>query len=121
MPLIDLLQGSPEWHEYRKARIMATHASSIMGTNHFKSEYALWQELTPGGLPVEETAAMREGTILEPEARKLASELIGVTFEPCVYESDEFNWMAASLDGLSPCGRYILEIKCRKKRLMNMD
>ena len=55
---------------------------------------------------------------MEPEARKLASELIGIDFDPCVYESSRFPWLAASLDGYTyPTNTdgYILEIKCPKE------
>ncbi len=40
--------------------------------------------------------------------------MIGIQFEPCVCESSQYPWLAASLDGLSECTEYILEIKCPK-------
>lgn len=112
MPRVPLEQGSKEWLAYRQCHIMATAASCIMGTNPFMSALELWEEMLGLRLPITLNEAMKRGIKLEPEARELACKLIGIDFEPCVYESDKYSWQAASLDGLSACGKYILEIKC---------
>lgn len=116
MPIIQLEQGSPQWLLYRSGRIMATDTPVILGSNPFKSRLELWEEKTGLREPTKLNDAMRRGQELEPEARRLASEILGISFEPCVIESQEFPWMAASLDGLNNCinNIYILEIKCPK-------
>ncbi len=112
MPKIPLEQGTQEWLAYRQCHIMATASSCIMGTNPFMSELQLWEEMLGLRTPPVLNAAMERGIRLEPEARQLACKLIGIDFEPCVYESDKYSWQGASLDGLSACKKYILEIKC---------
>lgn len=119
MPRLNIEQGSQKWHDYRACHIMATSASVIMGSNEYKNELQLWNEMQGITLPKKPTKKMLEGVRLEPIARLIANELIGIDFEPCVYESDKYPWMAASLDGLSPCGKYILEIKCGERAHLN--
>lgn len=112
MPIIQLEQGSPEWLSYRQGKVMATCTPVILGSNPFKTKLELWEEklnLRPGP---ELNDAMKRGTELEPIARMVVEEMLGMEFTPCVYESDEHKWMASSLDGLSDCGKYIIELKC---------
>src|ERR1700722_13914293 len=115
MKIINLQQGSKEWLDYRKSKVMATDVPVILGSNPWKTTLELWEEKLDFRPPTQLNDAMRRGQELEPEARKLACELIGIEFEPCVCESSEYPWLAESLDGLSKCGRYILEIKCPKE------
>lgn len=116
MPIIELAQGSPEWLEYRKSKIMATDTPIILGSNPWKTKLELWEEKLGFREPPEMNDAMREGQLKEPLARKLSIEKLGLNFTPIVYESDEDSWMASSLDGISNCGEYILELKCPSKR-----
>jgi putative phage-type endonuclease len=115
MKIINTEQGSKEWLEYRKSKIMATDVPVILGSNPWKTKFELWEEKLGFRPAPQLNDAMRRGQLLEPEARKLACELIGIQFEPCVCESLEYPWLAVSLDGLSKCGKYILEIKCPKE------
>jgi len=52
---------------------------------------------------------MREGLRLEPIARELFAIQNGIEMFPRVVVND---WAMASLDGMSECGKYIVEIKC---------
>ncbi len=114
MPIIQLVQGSQEWLSYRQNRVMATCTPVILGSNPFKTKLELWEE-KQGLRFVEMNDAMREGQRKEPIARALIEENLGMKFIPVVYESDTHPWMAASLDGLSECSKYIIEIKCPSK------
>jgi len=114
MPRIDLEQGSPEWLKYRQAHIMATSASVIMEANPWRTSFELWEEMLGMRPAVTLNKKMEEGQKLEPKAREIASKTLGFEFTPCVYESDKFSWMAASLDGICPDNKFILEIKCGK-------
>ncbi len=114
MPKIVMEQGTDEWKAWRKTKITATSASIIMGSNPWKTQEDLWNEMLGFTPPQEMNAAMMRGSELEEPARNLFMEISGLHFEPCLYESDEFPWMAASLDGISHlelCDA-ILEIKC---------
>lgn len=120
MPRLNLEQGTSEWHSYRECHVMATSASVIMEINPFKTELELWEEMIGLRPRMKSNVAMERGTRLEPEARRLANQIIGIEFEPCVYESDKYNWMGASLDGISKCEKYILEIKCPNEKTHEM-
>ncbi len=116
MAFIELKQGSAEWLSYRQRKVMATDSPILMGTNPWKTSLELWEEKLGLREPQSLNDAMKRGQDLEEEARMLAIEKIGKEFHPCVYESDKFSFLAASLDGLSICGEHILEIKCPKEK-----
>lgn len=116
MPKINLIQNTPEWLEYRKNKLMASEISSIMGSNPWKNASDLWKDKLGMNPAIKMNAAMQRGHDLEPEARKLFNELTLFEMIPCVYESDKYPWAAASLDGMTECGTYILEIKCPKEK-----
>lgn len=116
MPVKNLEQGSIEWLNFRKSRIMATDIPIILGSNPWKSKIELWEEKLDIRPPVQLNDAMRRGQELETTARKLASELIGIEFEPVVIESTKYPWLASSLDGIGiGKNQYILEVKCPKE------
>ncbi len=115
MPVIQLVQGSPSWLTYRQGKVMATDTPVILGNNPWVTKLQRWEEKMGLRPPIEMNDAMREGHRKEPIARALIEEMLGMKFTPIVYESDIHPWMAASLDGLSECGKYIIEIKCPAK------
>ena len=120
MKIIELEQGSPEWLSWRKTVITATDASVILGNNPWDTPYICWQRKL--GLIEEKKSneAMERGKRLEPEARARFIERHGINMYPAVVESTEFNFLGASLDGLSDCQKYVLEIKCGGDKLHTM-
>ncbi len=120
MKIIDVKQGSPEWLAWRKTVITATDCSCIMGTNPWCSEYQCWQRKL--GLIPEQASneAMERGKCLEPEARAQFIERYGIDIVPIVVESTEYDFLGASLDGISELGNAILEIKCGGSKLHQM-
>src|SRR4051812_15953986 len=100
-----LEQGSQSWLDYRDDHIMATDAGIIMGSNHFKDPFRLWEEKVGFKERDPENAAMRRGRELEDEARLVFNSITKLGMVPCVCESNERPWQAASLDGISACGR----------------
>ncbi len=112
MPIIDLQQGSQEWLSYRQGKVMATDSSILMGTNQWKNPIDIWEEKLGLKEPDPSNEAMKRGQMLEDEARRLAMKELQMEFCPCVFESDKYPFLAASLDGVSMCFKLILEIKC---------
>ena len=112
MGIINLIQGSPEWLELRKNKITGTDSSVLLGSNPFKTRLELWQQKM--GLKEQDAcnAAMLRGSELEEPARLLLNEALGIDFKPAVCVSEEYSYLMASLDGLSPCGHFMCEIKC---------
>jgi putative phage-type endonuclease len=60
----------------------------------------------------EVTQAMQYGTDTESTARQSFCDYTGIFMVPCVKVHGSIPYMACSLDGLSECGTYLLEIKC---------
>lgn len=111
MRKIELEQGSPEWLQWRKGLLTATDAPMLMGVSPYVTPYKGWQRKV--GLADEQstTAAMLRGREDEPIARREFIEEYGINMTPCCIESDKYNFCGASLDGISDCGQYILEVK----------
>ncbi len=117
MKKLDLEQGSPEWHLWRKSIITATDAAVIMGISSYTTPFKLWQRKL-SLVPEQATnARMERGQLLEPLARNQFILDFGIEMIPCCVESTQYNFLGASLDGLSPCGRYILEVKCNGEKI----
>jgi putative phage-type endonuclease len=113
MPTIERLhQNTPQWHRWRMQGIGASDAPVIMGESPFKTPRTLWSIKTgrkqedPGG------PAARRGRELEWFARRAYERKTGTQMEALCLVHEEFQWMRASLDGLSFDGSTLLEIKC---------
>lgn len=120
MKRVNVEQGSQEWLSWRRTVITATDASAILGNNPWNSPYSCWQRKL--GLLEEKPAseAMERGKKLEPEARARFIDAYGMRVEPAVVESSEFDFLGASLDGISEQGDTLLEIKCGGAKLHGM-
>ena len=120
MKEIKLEQGSPEWLAWRKTVITATDASIILGNNPWDTPYTCWQRKL--GLIEEKVSneAMERGKRLEPDARDQFNGIWFKNMQPMVVESSEYDFLGASLDGISDDGKNILEIKCGGSKLHSM-
>lgn len=112
-----LKQGSPEWHDFRRGRKMASETGAIFGKDPYKDAHEISIYKLNGtqkqASPFLQKAADR-GHRLEPVARKLVEKKYGELFPPAVVEGE--NGFAASLDGMatdiSGTVTIITEIKC---------
>lgn len=111
MRRVEFDQGSQEWLTWRKGLLTATDAPMLMGASPYVTPYKGWMRKIGLAPEQQETEAMRRGKRDEPIARDWFNKEYGLEMEPCCVESDTYNFIGASLDGLSKCGRYILEIK----------
>jgi len=111
MRKINFEQGSDEWLSWRKTLLTATDASVIMGVSPYCTPYKLWQRKI-GQIPEQAvTAPMLRGQRDEPRARELFCKMYRMGLTPCCIESEKYPFLGASLDGLSDCENYIVEIK----------
>ncbi len=119
MKRFNLNQGSEEWLEFRRERIMASDAGVVIGVNPYMTPSHLWNQKK--GIINEpfENAAMIRGKLLEEEARKKAEEVLGVPIFPCVGVHDELQFMGASFDGIDIFDQFVVEIKCPGERVLN--
>lgn len=106
---VDIEQGTPEWLQLRKTKITATDAVVIMNASPWKSKMQLYKEKTSDSAPFPPNDRMLRGIELEPFARDLYSIKKGVPVHPKVMVKD---FAMASLDGISECGNFVVEIKC---------
>lgn len=109
--IVNVQQGTREWHEWRRRGIGASDAPAIMGENPWKSAEYLLQEKCAGkrsGC----NAAMARGMELEPVARGRYEARIGISVVPACLQSMQYEWLRASVDGLATDGGTVVEIKC---------
>ena len=106
--IVQLAQGSPEWHAYRQSRRNASESAAVLGLSPWMTPYQLWLVKT-GRTETRVTHAMQRGTDLEPLARAAYEEQTGLVMQPLVLEAGGYS---ASLDGMTLEGDLVLEIKC---------
>ena len=106
--IINLVQGSAEWHAYRREMRNASESPTVMGISPWVTLYQLWLTKTGRG-QADANAAMRHGTALEPAARAAYEERTGHIMQPLVVQDGAYS---ASLDGITLDGGLIVEIKC---------
>ena len=111
--VVELQQGTSQWLTWRHNGIGASEASTIMGENRFESAAMLLQEKRGSViLDSPQNEAMALGTRLEPEARELYIKKTGKDVRPVCVQSSTYDWLRASLDGLSTNHDAVVEIKC---------
>ena len=89
--IVELEQGSPEWHAWRSDGIGATNAKVAMG-KHGKGFDKLLR--------------------VKAEARTKYISRTGTIVKPVCVQSTKYKWLRASLDGLTEDHSAAVEIKC---------
>lgn len=112
MKYLDLEQGSEAWHDARRNHVTATDMAVLMGCEGCPTPLQVWERKMGLAAPIYVTDAMRRGNMLEPLVRDLYFANVGIPVMPACVESEEYPWLMASLDGISPEGTRIVEIKC---------
>jgi putative phage-type endonuclease len=105
-------QGSPEWLAYRSQGIGCSDTPAIMGVSPWRSPLELWRIKVGLAVEEEQNDAMRRGVELEPVARTLYEATTGQIVEPALVVHREYEWLRASLDGITIDGELPIEIKC---------
>ena len=101
MQIVNLIQGSADWHTHRSQHFNASDAPAMMGCSSYKTRSDLIKELATGlGQEVDAATQRRfdDGHRFEALARPLAEEIIGEDLSPCVGVNGKFS---ASFDGLT--------------------
>jgi len=110
--VIQLKQGSDQWHELRSNHIGASCAGIIMDCDPYRTRNQLWLEMIGIGEKQIENGAMRRGKELESVALDLYNQERGLSLRPMVIQSDIEPFMIASLDGITENLNSACEIKC---------
>lgn len=108
----DIEQGSASWHTWRSKVLGASDAKIVMGERRFLGKQTLIQEKIGVITPFRGNAFTREGHKLEKLARNELSELYGEVISPAIVQDSKIPYLAASLDGITPNGGEVFEIKC---------
>lgn len=112
MRIIDLVQGSQEWLEWRRGGIGGSDIPAILGISPYKDATPESVRLSKRGQEPALNFQMMRGTRLEPKVRNLIGYRHGRIYEPICIEHEEHPWARASLDGLDPAKISMIEIKC---------
>lgn len=107
----DLIQGTPEWHEFRATHFGGSDAPAMMGVSPYKTRTELLKEKAVGISREVDPAAQRrfdDGHRYEAMARPLAAAKIGEEIYPVVVSDGV---LGASLDGMTMLGDVIWEHK----------
>jgi putative phage-type endonuclease len=106
-----LKQGTAKWLAWRCLGIGASDAPAIMGENPWKTPNQILADKLGLSEPFI-NAAMERGSALEPEARRQYEKTFGVRVKPACLKSITYDWLRASVDGLSHDAQLVVEIKC---------
>src|SRR5579872_4527718 len=112
--ILELTQGSPEWHEFRRNSLGATTASVLAGKNPWKNAYDLYVEMAEGKIGFSNDS-MRKGIELEEDARGWCEIELECPLFPVTMRHKTISFMHASFDGLSMDETVAVEIKCSEK------
>lgn len=114
MKTLNLIQGSPEWHQHRASHWNASDAPAMLGVSPCKTRAQLVREVATGFVPEVDAATQKrfdDGHRFEALARPLAEKVVGDELYPCTGESDEDPRLSASFDGLTMDGQTAWEHK----------
>lgn len=101
MKIVNLLQGTPEWHAHRAQHLNASDAPAMLGMSSYKTRSQLLRVMSTGIAPDVDAATQRRfdaGHRYEALARPIAEEIIGEELYPCVGTEGRYS---ASFDGLT--------------------
>ena len=111
MKTLNLVQGSPEWHQHRATSFNASDAPAMLGVSPYKTRSELLREKATGITPDVDQSTQRrfdDGHRYEALARPLAEQIIGEELFPCVGSEGK---LSASFDGLTMAGDAVFEHK----------
>ncbi len=101
MKIVQLSQGSPEWHAHRAQHFNASDAPAMMGCSPYKTRAQLLREVHTGLAGEVDAGTQRifdVGHRFEALARPPAEQIIGDDLYPCVGVKGKYS---ASFDGLT--------------------
>lgn len=111
MEILNLQQGSNEWHQHRATAYNASDVPSMLACSPYKSRSDFVRERATG-ITAEVTPAQQrifdDGHRFEALARSLAEAIIGEELSPCVGRRGKYS---ASFDGLTFMGDVAFEHK----------
>jgi putative phage-type endonuclease len=116
---VQIIQGTPAWHEWRRKGIGASDVAAIFGKSPYKTKRDLWFEKVGLGEPEDEDRSYiyRKGHQAEAELRELFSKHTKIEIKPACFEKEII--FLGSLDGYEKTIG-ILEAKLVGKEALNL-
>lgn len=113
MKVINLVQGSDAWLDWRSVGVTATDAAILLGLSPYKTVWRLWAEKTGYAVPedLSSNPNVQRGIRNEGVARRAYEDKHDELLLPVCIESVSMPILRASLDGLDSNGIPV-ELKC---------
>ncbi|MGZ5080859.1 MAG: lambda-exonuclease family protein [Usitatibacter sp.] len=116
MNIVDLQQGTPEWHAWRAGGIGGSDMPVLFGVSRFKTKHQLWLEKQ--GLAKSDDGKnayiKAKGHEREIELRAYASDILEEPLAVTCLQGD-LPWQRVSVDGITSDARIIVEAKLMKR------
>lgn len=120
MKIVNVAQGTPEWHKLRDQHNTASEAPIMMGVSRHMSRDELLKMKAVGNydeLHKFVQGLYDAGHATEQMARVIAEDILGQELYPATVVDDE-NYLSASFDGLTMDGEILFEHKLWNKELV---
>lgn len=120
MQIVNLTQGSPEWHAHRATHFNASDAPAMLGISPHMSREELLKRMATGIAPEitpQQQYIFGLGHDIEAACRPHAEEIIGETLAPIVGAEGK---LSASFDGITFDGSTIWECKTMNNELRSV-
>ena len=112
MKRVELQQNTDEWLAWRSNHLGASDTPIIFDASPFKTPLELYKEKTGEVDSKFDTFVTSRGHALEPTALMFYTNHTGLEMKPQCFVSNDYPWLAASLDGWNEKKRIHVEIKC---------
>lgn len=120
MKYFDIEQGSPEWISLRTGKLTGSNFGKIVKSNYLELVDQIVSEQLTGFVDYDftfENENISRGKELEPVAIESYSKITGNEIIKCGFiQSDQFDFVGSSPDGIFKDGSGIIEIKCPKPK-----
>lgn len=112
MKIIEIEQGSPEWHCFRSEGIGSSDISALMGVSRFKNVSELYEEKVNKASSNKKNWATEKGHEVEATVRSHLEKERNIKYSPICGTNEEHPIIRGSFDGFDLSGKYPpLEIK----------
>lgn len=111
MEKFSMIQGSEEWHKWRREGIGSSDVSAILGLCPYNTPLNVYESKVFDDRNSDSNPAIEKGHDLEPRARAALEIQKEKNFLPTVLQHESLPFLRCSLDGMSEDGKEICEIK----------
>lgn len=112
LPILDLKQNTPEWHQWRAQGLGASDIPILYGKNPYTTEYQLWLQKTGQAEGFKGNVATEHGQREEPHAFHALKTVHNLyDLQTGCIQHPQYPHLRCSIDAYSLSGKIIFEIK----------